>query len=55
MCFCECMNALPTQSVSSFLQQKAATTGGVIHVSVLRILWLCRILCNNAGRKQALI
>lgn len=55
MCFRECVNALPSLSVSSFLQQRTVTAAGVIHVSVPRTSWLCRIVCSNTGRKQALI
>lgn len=46
---CACV-LVSDQSVSSFLQQRAA---GGVHVLVQRTLWLCRIVGNNTGKKQA--
>lgn len=53
--FCVQMSWSVSLSVSSFLQQRAATAAGVIHVSVPRTVWLCWVVGNNTGRKQVLL
>lgn len=51
-----CMYVCPITSVSqSVASCRAAAAAGVIHVSELWTLWLCGIVCNNTGKKEALI
>lgn len=57
---CVCVSVMPhhmqCHSLSSFhTAERVATAAGVIYVSVVKIFFLCRKVCNNTRKKQALI